>query len=140
MGLQAETRLGSIKDIRAMEGKVKAVTARALPATVSLFSEQNGASGSGAIVSPDGLILTAGHVIEGLDEVTAVFPDGKQARAEVLGANLTKDSAMVKLKNAGPWPWGERTASAPGHVRQPMRKLFSQRGSAWSFAIISRSW
>ncbi|NIP95574.1 MAG: PDZ domain-containing protein, partial [Akkermansiaceae bacterium] len=79
----------------------------ALPATVSLFSDKLGSSGSGVIVSREGLILTAGHVVEGMEEVTAVFPDGRQAKAKVLGANLSKDAAMVKLKGEGPWPFVE---------------------------------
>ncbi|NNM30878.1 MAG: hypothetical protein HKO57_15265, partial [Akkermansiaceae bacterium] len=54
--LGGEPALGSIQDALALQAQVKAVTARALPATVSLFSEANGSSGSGVIVSPDGLV------------------------------------------------------------------------------------
>jgi serine protease Do len=94
----------SLQGLRELEGKVTGVVRKALPATVSLFSERMGSSGSGVIVSEDGLVLTAGHVVQGLDEITVVFPDGKQVEAEVLGANYSKDAAMVKLKAAGPWP------------------------------------
>jgi serine protease Do len=78
-----------------------------LPATVSLFSEKSESSGSGVIISREGLILTAGHVVEGLEEVTVVFPGGKQARGKVLGSNRSKDVAMVKLQQGEEWPFME---------------------------------
>ena len=36
--------------------------------------------------------------------MTVVFPDGRQADAEVLGANFSKDVAMARLLAPGPWP------------------------------------
>lgn len=101
----------TVAELKALQEKVQAVVEKALPATVSLFSEREGSSGSGVIVSAEGLILTAGHVVEGLEKVTVVFPDGKQAAAKVLGANLSKDAAMVKLEGKGPWPFVERGKS-----------------------------
>ena len=86
---RAESTINSLADLKAIQTKVEAVSKKVLPATVSLFSTKNGASGSGIIVSEDGLILTAGHVIRGADTVTIIFPDGKQERGKVLGANYT---------------------------------------------------
>ena len=80
---------------------------KVLPATISLFSTKSGASGSGVVVSKDGLILTAGHVVRGSDEMTVVFPNGKQATGKVLGANYTRDTAMVQIMDPKPtfgWP------------------------------------
>ena len=105
--LDAQIPVESLKQLRVLEGQVMDVVEAALPATISLFSEKSESSGSGVIISREGLILTAGHVVEGLEEITVVFPDGKQARADVLGANLSKDSAMAKLQNPGPWPFVE---------------------------------
>ena len=85
--------------LKQLESKVEDVARQGLPATVSLFSEKSESSGSGVIISQKGLILTAGHVVEGLEEVTVVFPDGKQARGRVLGSNLSKDAAMVQLQS-----------------------------------------
>lgn len=106
-GLQAETSVKGLARLRALQDKVERVTEKALPATVSLFSKKSESSGSGVIISREGLILTAGHVVDGLDEITVVFPDGKQASGKVLGSNRTKDSAMVKLVEEGPWPFVE---------------------------------
>lgn len=105
--------VGSIEDIRKLEGKIAGVAEKAMKATVALISEESGASGSGVISSPDGLILTAAHVIEGAEEVLVVFPDGKQVKGKVLGANLSKDIGMVQIEEKGPWPFMERGESKP---------------------------
>lgn len=102
--VRADPPATTLAEIKALEGRVRKVVATVMPATVSLFSERNGSSGSGVIVGSDGVIMTAGHVVEGLKEITVVFPDGNQEIATVLGANFTQDSALVKLKDAGPWP------------------------------------
>jgi serine protease Do len=65
------------------------------------------------VASADGLILTAAHVIEGVEEVQVVFPDGKQVKGKVLGANLSKDIGLVKIEDEGPWPFMERGESKP---------------------------
>ncbi len=103
----------TLEDVRKLEQKISAVATKAMPATVALISEASGASGSGVITSADGLILTAAHVIEGAETVQVVFPDGRQATGEVLGANLSKDIGMVKIKEPGPWPFIERGESKP---------------------------
>ncbi|MCW1886257.1 S1C family serine protease [Luteolibacter flavescens] len=105
--------VGSVEDIRKLEAKIEAVAAKAMKSTVALISEESGASGSGVIVTADGLILTAAHVIEGAEAVTVVFPDGKQVKGKVLGANLSKDIGMVQMEDKGPWPFMERGESGP---------------------------
>lgn len=105
--LTAQPPIESLGDLRAIEKKVKAVVQKATPATVSLLSNRVGSSGSGVIVSKDGLILTAAHVIEGSREMTVIFPDGREARARVLGANYNRDAAMAQLVGKGPWPFVE---------------------------------
>lgn len=84
-----------------------------MPATVALVSGDTQSSGSGVITSADGLILTAAHVIDGAEEVDVVFTDGKQVRGKVLGANYSKDIAMVQILDKGPWPFVEMGASKP---------------------------
>ena len=103
----AEGPAFSPEHLRALQNKVHDVAGKGLTATISLFSEASESSGSGVIISRNGLILTAGHVVEGLEEVTVVFSDGKQARGKVLGSNLSKDAAMVKLAEETEWPFVE---------------------------------
>jgi serine protease Do len=97
----------SLNDLKDIQARTVQTVKKVLPATVSLFSAKTGASGSGVITNKDGLILTAGHVIRGAEEVTVVFPDGKQANGKVLGANYTRDTAMVQITEKGPWPFAE---------------------------------
>ena len=106
-GVHAETPVQNLAQIKALEGAVQNVAEKGLPATVSLFSEKSESSGSGVIISREGLVLTAGHVVDGLDEITVVFPDGKQARGKVLGSNRSKDAAMVKIHGEETWPFVE---------------------------------
>jgi len=53
--------------------------------------------GSGVIVSPEGYTLTNNHVIEGADEIEVQLPDGRQARARVIGADPETDLAVLKI-------------------------------------------
>ena len=97
----------NISQLKSLEQKVTGVVQKVLPATISLFSTKSGASGSGVVVSKDGLILTAGHVVRGSDKMTVVFPNGKQATGKVLGANYTRDTAMIQIMDPKPtfgWP------------------------------------
>lgn len=64
--------------------------------------------GSGVIVSADGLILTAAHVVNGRSRRCAIqMPDGRVLSARKLGLNANRDAAMVQLIDEGPWPFAE---------------------------------
>jgi len=54
--------------------------------------------GSGIIISPDGYILTANHVVEGMDEIKVAIPDSKQEyTAKVVGTDPVTDVAVLKI-------------------------------------------
>ncbi|MFK7851345.1 MAG: S1C family serine protease [Akkermansiaceae bacterium] len=103
----------TVAELMKLEKKVGKVAEKAMSATVALVSEKSGSSGSGVIVSRDGLILTAAHVIQGMKEVDIYFADGKKWRAKVLGANYSKDIGMVRMNDPGPWPFVELGESKP---------------------------
>ncbi|MDG2399601.1 MAG: trypsin-like peptidase domain-containing protein [Akkermansiaceae bacterium] len=105
--LPAAPKVEGLSDLKKLQTKVQRVVREKTKTTVSLISPTIGASGSGVIVSSDGLILTAAHVIERSKEMTVIFPDGRQEKAKVLGANFTRDAAMAKLIGPGPWPFAE---------------------------------
>ena len=105
--MQAREAAGSLQDLAKLESKVEAVSQKVMTATVALLSDRTGSSGSGVITSADGLILTAAHVVQGAEELLVVFPDGKQVQGKVLGANYSKDIAMVKISDPGQWPFVE---------------------------------
>lgn len=54
-------------------------------------------SGSGFIVSEDGYILTNAHVVSGADAVDVLFSDGERIRAQVVGADVATDIAVLKV-------------------------------------------
>src|SRR5918992_31754 len=51
-------------------------------------------SGSGVIVSPDGLILTNNHVVDGAAEIVVQLADGRSFRVRVLGRDADTDLAV----------------------------------------------
>jgi len=54
--------------------------------------------GSGVIVSSDGYILTANHVVEGADKVKVAMASGeKEFEARVIGADPPTDVALLKI-------------------------------------------
>lgn len=113
VAVNAADSVRNLEDITRLEAKVQAVSRKTMPATVALLSEKTQSSGSGVITTADGLILTAAHVVQGAEELSVVFPDGKQVRGKVLGANYSRDIAMVRITDKGPWPHAEIGASKP---------------------------
>jgi Do/DeqQ family serine protease len=53
--------------------------------------------GSGVIVSTDGYLLTNNHVIDGADDIEVQLPDGRQARATLVGTDPETDVAVLKI-------------------------------------------
>ncbi|AKZ64616.1 peptidase [Herbaspirillum hiltneri N3] len=53
--------------------------------------------GSGFIISPDGLILTNAHVVDGAQEVTVKLTDRREFKAKVLGADKQSDIAVIRI-------------------------------------------
>jgi serine protease Do len=53
--------------------------------------------GSGVIVSPDGYILTANHVVDGADEIEVAIADKKEFTARVVGTDPLTDVAVLKI-------------------------------------------
>jgi serine protease Do len=111
--LPASEPVHDLKDLAKLEAQVEAVASKVMPATVALVSEKTGSSGSGVITTADGLILTAAHVVQGAAELTVVFPNGEEVPGKVLGANYSKDIAMVQIVGKGPWPFAGMGASKP---------------------------
>ena len=55
-------------------------------------------AGSGVAISSDGYMLTSAHVVAGGHRVTASFSDGRELRAEVIGADALSDLAVVRAE------------------------------------------
>jgi len=54
--------------------------------------------GSGAIISPDGLVFTNAHVAEKATEIRCVLEDKEQYPAELVGLDKETDLALLRLK------------------------------------------
>ncbi len=95
-----------LAELRALERQVREVVSRAIPATVAT---QIGASrGSGVIVSEDGLVLTAGHVVgKPGQDVTFTLHDGRRVKGKTLGMYSTADAGMMQITDSGTWPFVE---------------------------------
>ena len=55
-------------------------------------------TGSGFILNANGTILTNAHVVEGADQVTVTFKDGRELRGEVIGEDPLTDVAVIKVE------------------------------------------
>ena len=67
-------------------------------AYISATTAQGQATGSGFVVSSDGLIVTNAHVVEGASEVTVkVGTGGDQLPAKVVGIDTSRDLALLDV-------------------------------------------
>ena len=71
---------------------------QASPAVVSI--DTGSGTGSGSIISADGLVLTAAHVVEGVETVTVTLSDGRRVQGDVVGfGDAGIDLAAVRLRD-----------------------------------------
>lgn len=102
--------------LRDLQAAIWPVVEQARKSTVAVSAMDS--TGSGVVVSADGLILTAGHVVTDLEtgevaeQVTILFDDGEESKARLLGMNRTHDAAMLQLIGEGPWEFSSLGASA----------------------------
>jgi len=94
------------KDLQVIQSALIEALPAARAATVAIELKQG--AGSGVIVSPDGLILTAAHVSMGVNRnVTVVMEDGTRHEARTLGLVANSDASMMRITEEGTYPFVE---------------------------------
>jgi len=72
--------------------------------TIAIFL--GGGSGSGVIVSPEGLVITAAHVTSKPNQqIKVLLSDGRELPATTLGVDHETDGALLQINAPGPFPY-----------------------------------
>ncbi|WP_245964936.1 trypsin-like peptidase domain-containing protein [Trinickia dinghuensis] len=61
-------------------------------------------SGSGFIISADGIVVTTAHVVNRAEQVTVTLTDKRQFKADVLAVDPQSDIALLQLEHASKLP------------------------------------
>jgi 2-alkenal reductase len=76
------------------------------------------ARGSGAIIDPQGYIITNNHVVEGQQSLVVIFADGKKQQVQLVGTAPDSDLAVLKASGTMPAviPMGDSDKLLPGET------------------------
>jgi serine protease Do len=98
------TAPGALPDDReALDSYSKVITfvAETLAPSVANLRVGRRGGGSGVVVTPDGFVLTNAHVIgSGRPRVRALFTDGREISAQVIGTDPLTDLALLRASDA----------------------------------------
>ena len=90
---------GQAAPASAPDGSVQAAAAKVLPSVVkiSATTAQGAATGSGIVISKDGLIVTNNHVVAGSGaKLTVMLNDGRTVTATIVGTDPLTDLAVIQ--------------------------------------------
>ncbi len=114
---------GDAAALDAYSNTVTAVVAKLAPAVVQLAVSGAGSArrgtGSGVILSPDGLILTNSHVAGRAGRITAATSDARRLPARVLGDDPDTDLCLLRAETSEVLPHatlGDSARLKPGQV------------------------
>jgi serine protease Do len=102
----------SAEDLKEMQEHTRKLAEKVIPCTVNV--RVGNAQGSGVIITKDGYILTAAHVISKPNlPAVIVLHDGREVQGKTLGLNLNIDAGMMKIETAGEYPFADMGESHP---------------------------
>jgi S1-C subfamily serine protease len=83
-----------------------AVTQRVRPsvASVRVRGSRGEGSGSASVITADGFVLTSAHVVRGARAIELTFDDGSDSEADVIGADVLSDLAVLRARATVPAP------------------------------------
>ena len=97
--------------------------------------------GSGFIVSADGVIVTNNHVVGDADRIDVRLRDGREYRAELLGADPKTDLAVLRIHADKPLPvlsWGNSDAARVGDWVLAVGNPYGLSGTVTAGIVSSR--
>ena len=122
------------------EQEASHVYQKASPAVVSI--DTGTGTGSGIIISSDGLVLTNAHVVRNTRTTTIILPNRKQLQGDVVGFGKNGlDLAMIRLKGQNNLPTVPISGSESVMVGQRVYAIgnpFGQFAGSLTTGIISR--
>ncbi|MBN1148461.1 MAG: trypsin-like peptidase domain-containing protein [Anaerolineales bacterium] len=108
----------TITEVAAQVGPAVVTVVGTIPGVMTFFGPTGDrtVSGSGVFISPDGYLLTNYHVVEGVEQVSIILSDGSQEQADIVGADLYADLAVLKTDVPPPAvaPMGNSDTLRPG--------------------------
>jgi serine protease Do len=108
-------------------------------AGITRFNE----TGSGVLISSDGRVMTAAHVVNGMDEITVEGIGGEVVRATLISANAAADVALLQLERVTKAMRVARMGDSDGvRVGQQVMIVGAPYGLAYSMSVgwISARW
>jgi len=110
----------AVTDVVASVGPAVVTVVNHLPEQQGFFGSVSHplASGSGVILSTDGLVVTNNHVVDGAESLEVVLADGTTLPAELVGADPFADMAVVRAQGQMPATatWGNSDSLKPGET------------------------
>jgi S1-C subfamily serine protease len=75
-------------------------------------------SGSGFFFTPDGLVMTNSHVVDGADELQVTLADGRRETAVVIGSDPDTDLAVIRVQGSAvaTTAFGDSRKLRPGQI------------------------
>ncbi len=120
--------------LQTLSNAIQQVAESASPSVVSIRSDRG--NGTGFVWDEQGHVVTAYHVIRGLEDVEVLSDDGKTFTAKMVGHDRSADIALLKVEgNLRPIQRGDSESLKIGQFVLALANAFGSRASATSGII-----
>ena len=120
-----------------------AATVESVGSGVVRVEARNRLPASGIVWSPDGVIVTAHHVVERYDNIKVGLPDSQSVSAELVGRDPTVDLAVLRVPTKGLTPptWAESESLRVGNLMLALgRPGQGVRATMGILSALGKSW